>query len=170
VLDYMPGWKEVMHLPLAEKLHLFQDRDALERLDRLAQRPDNMMADIANWGSLMVYDVFAPENEAYAGHLIGEIAIDQGRNPWDVLCDIARADELNTSFGTRPTLDSDGDWAALRMDLPGHVGRLYAEADGVEEVFVNGGRIVRRGVLTETRRGTMLRSGVDTATPTMSPD
>jgi N-acyl-D-aspartate/D-glutamate deacylase len=56
----------------------------------------------------------------------------------------------------------------MRMDLPGGAGRLYAEADGIEQVLVNGTPIVRDGALTDGRSGALLRSGRDTATPSMT--
>src|SRR5439155_18456885 len=59
-----------------------------------------------------VYDVVADENPLYAGRTIGEIAAEQGRDPWAVLCDIALADELRTSFGNDPAPESDDDWKA----------------------------------------------------------
>jgi N-acyl-D-aspartate/D-glutamate deacylase len=51
-----------------------------------------------------------------------------------------------------------------RFDLPGGVGRLYAEALGVAHVIVNGREIVRHGAYTGTPGGRILRSGRDTAT------
>jgi N-acyl-D-aspartate/D-glutamate deacylase len=61
------------------------------------------------------------------------------------------------------TVGSKG--VSMRMDLPGGAGRLYADAEGVEHVFVNGSAIVRHGQLTNARPGVLLRSGRDTETP-----
>jgi N-acyl-D-aspartate/D-glutamate deacylase len=52
-----------------------------------------------------------------------------------------------------------------RYDLPGEQGRLYADAQGIACVIVNGRIIVRDGQHTGAKPGTVLRSGRDTYTP-----
>ncbi|MDH3707301.1 MAG: D-aminoacylase, partial [Acidimicrobiia bacterium] len=49
-------------------------------------------------------------------------------------------------------------------DLPGGSGRLYAAANGIKAVFVNGVATVRDGVATEALPGALLRAGADTET------
>ena len=255
VMDAMPQWESVMLLPLDEKLAVFRDPAQRARLNELAQSPDNPLRAVANWGNKVIFDVVAPENEQYRGRLVDDIAREQGRDPWDVLCEIALADELNTSFGSIPAPETDDDWkarlevwrdrrsligasdagahldllasfnyatellgkavrqrkmlpleeavhlitdvpaqlyglndrgrvaeggyadvvvldpttigsheVAMRFDLPGGAGRLYAEATGIDHVLVNGTPIVRDGTLTNERGGTLLRAGRDTHT------
>ena len=259
ILDAMPGWEDIMGLPLDEKLAFFEDDAALAKLDEQSRNDKNPMRMLANWSNLKIHDVVAPENEQYHGRMIGEIAQEEGRSAWEVLVAVARADELNTSFGTVPAPETDDDWKAriqvwrdsraligasdtgarldllasfnyatevlgkavrqrkllpmeeaislitdtpaqlyglkergrladgwkadvvvldpetvgshdvrMRMDLPGGAGRLYAEADGIDHVLVNGTAIVRDAKLTDARSGTLLRSGRDTRTASMA--
>ena len=259
VLDAMPEWEGPMLGSRDDKLKLFRDKGARDALNAQAQRADNPMLGLANWGNKIIFDVVAPENQQYRGLLVSDIAKDQGRDAWDVLCDIAVADELNTSFGSPTPLETDDDWnarasvwrdkravigasdagahldllasfnyatgmlqravrernilsfeeaihlmtdvqanlygikergqvregwfadvividpatiatddVAMRYDLPGGSGRLYADAHGIDHVLVNGRAIVSDGALTEQRAGTLLRSGRDTTTASLT--
>ena len=259
LLDAMPGWETPMLLPKGEKLQLLKDPNARRQLNDLAQQQSNPLRGLANWSTKIIYDVVADENQQYVGRTVGEIAAEQNRDAWDVLCDIAVKDELLTSFGSAPAPESDDDWKArvdfwrdsravigasdagahldllasfnyatellakavrergllsleeavhlitavpadlyglvdrgrietgawadlvvldpatvaskpvsMRYDVPGGAGRLYAESEGIEHVFVNGRAIIRDGQLTRERSGSLLRSGQDSRTPALA--
>jgi N-acyl-D-aspartate/D-glutamate deacylase len=53
----------------------------------------------------------------------------------------------------------------MRQDLPANEPRIYADAVGIRDVFVNGVRIIDAGVHTGELPGIALRSGKDTITP-----
>jgi N-acyl-D-aspartate/D-glutamate deacylase len=64
------------------------------------------------WDNKVIFDTFSPMNQEYRGQYLGDIAEDQGRDAWDVLCDIVVADELRTTFGQIDLLESLDDWKA----------------------------------------------------------
>jgi N-acyl-D-aspartate/D-glutamate deacylase len=256
VLDALPGWSDVLGLPVAERLVALRDPEVRGRLAAGARSPEaGVLGGLAKWHVLEVAETFAPENAAYEGRSIGDIAAEQGSEPFDALLDVVCADELRT--GLRPPAfgDTDADWAEraqawhddrtvvgasdagahldmmcgavystallgagvrerqvieleeairqlttvparlyglrdrgvlrsgawadvvvfdpatiapgperTRRDLPAGAPRLYAGAEGVEHVLVNGTEIVRSGQLTGALPGHILRSGRDTAT------
>jgi N-acyl-D-aspartate/D-glutamate deacylase len=116
VLDAIPGWEQAMLLPRDKKMELLSSPGAREELQEMTRRPDNNMRMVSDWSTKVIFDVVAPENEQYRGRLVGDIARELGRGPFDVLVDIALADELRTSFGTLPAPDTKEDWEA-RVEL-----------------------------------------------------
>jgi N-acyl-D-aspartate/D-glutamate deacylase len=55
-----------------------------------------------------------------------------------------------------------------RNDLPTGAARVYGEAEGIDQVIVNGAVIVDQGAFTDARPGSLLRSGRDTETPALN--
>ena len=56
----------------------------------------------------------------------------------------------------------------IRNDLPLNAPRLFADANGIENVFCNGKEIVCEGEFTDERPGIVLRSGTHTQSPSMA--
>lgn len=110
VFDVFPGWGDLMHRPLMDKVDALQDPSLRAWLDDQAQRPDNSLRGLAKWENHQVYGVFTPENQQYVGRTFGEIAAEQSRTAAEVMWDITLADNLRTSFGPVPRILSDEDW------------------------------------------------------------
>ena len=111
VLDALPGWEEVMLLPKEDKRRVLADPAERRRLNELAQG-DHPLRALAHWERKVVFNSPAPENEGCAGRTVGDIATERGQDPWDALCDIALADDLETSFGNPAISEPDADWEA----------------------------------------------------------
>ncbi|MBV9660567.1 MAG: amidohydrolase family protein [Acidimicrobiales bacterium] len=112
VFDVFPGWEPVMSLTLPEKIEALRDPALRAELRKNAAREDNQLRAFADWPALRVYEVISPENEQYQGRTFGEIGEEQGRDPWDVMWEIAFADGLMTRFGTDAPVLTDDDWKA----------------------------------------------------------
>ena len=211
----------------------------------------------AAWDRLLIDETFAPENQAFRGRTVGDVARSLGKTPFDTFLDVALADDLRTSFMPQMPGDDADTWRLraevwkdprtiigasdagahldmighvqpehgaprqrgpkhgilsfeeaihhitevpsrlyglkergriadgfradlvvfdpdrvqpgpvhTRNDLPGGAARLYAEAEGIEHVLVNGVEIIRGQSATGAFPGTVLRSGRDTETVT----
>lgn len=111
LLDAVPGWEEVMLLPVDEKIALFSDPVERARLGELAAGK-HLMRHFTHWARMTIFHTVSPENERYIGRNIGEIAEELGTTPWDALCDISIADGMNTSFGHPSVEEPDENWEA----------------------------------------------------------
>jgi N-acyl-D-aspartate/D-glutamate deacylase len=111
LLDAVPGWEEAMLLPIDEKMALLADPAERARLGDLAAAR-HPMRHFTNWSRMTIFHTVAPENAAYLGRNIGEVADELGLTPWDAVCEVSLADRLETSFG-HPTVDEPDElWAA----------------------------------------------------------
>ena len=111
VLDGLPGWRETMHLPVAERLRALADPQVRRRLDEGAHsKAAGILRGLANWERLNVVETFAPQNADASGRSVGEVAAARGREPFDTLLDVVIADELRTGLSPAPFGDDAADW------------------------------------------------------------
>ena len=111
VLDALPGWEQVMLLPKDAKRRILADPAERRRLNELAQG-DHPLRSLAHWERKVVFHSPAPANQGCEGRTVGEIAAERGQDPWDALCDMALADDLETSFGNPAGPEPTADWEA----------------------------------------------------------
>ena len=113
--DMLNGWAKPMALPVDEKMALLADPTTRRELGEMAQGPSPMRG-IAKWERYTIGEVFSAENADYAGRSIGEIAAAEGRETFDVLCDIALADRLRTGL-YQPVIGDDRETWEMRVEV-----------------------------------------------------
>jgi N-acyl-D-aspartate/D-glutamate deacylase len=111
VLDGLPGWREVLHLPVPERLAALTDPAVRERLAAgAASREAGLLRGLANWPVLSFAECFTPATKRREGRSVGDVAAELAQEPFDTLLDVVVADGLRT--GLRPPVfgASDADW------------------------------------------------------------
>jgi N-acyl-D-aspartate/D-glutamate deacylase len=111
VLDALPGWLAPMALPPAQKLAMLRDPDQRKRLNELADRP-GPMRHMTKWAQMLILETFTADTKRYEGRTVGDIAAEEGKEPFDALLDIVCTDELRTSFCRTPYQPTRADWEA----------------------------------------------------------
>src|SRR5580658_10326373 len=116
IIDALPGWRPLFAMPVAERITALSDPEVRRRLDVGAKSKEaGIIGALANWQMLLLEETFAPQNKAYEGRSVGEVAAERGQDPFDALLDIVIADDLRT--GLRPPIpESEADWE-LKADV-----------------------------------------------------
>lgn len=112
VLDGLPGWRDVLGLPVPERIAALGDPAVRRRLDQGAQSEEaGLLRGLSNWGSFVVLESFSPANEGVEGRSIASLAAERGvDDAFDVLCDIVVADELRTGLTPFLSRETRADW------------------------------------------------------------
>ncbi|GFG75485.1 N-acyl-D-amino-acid deacylase family protein [Mycobacterium botniense] len=129
VLDGLPGWRDIMHLPVPERLRALADPQVRRRMNEGAHsEAAGILRGLAQWERLIIAETFAPQNADATGRTVGEVAAARGGAPFDTLCDIVIADELRTGLTPPPTGDDLADWK-LRAEVWHHPGAVIGGSD-----------------------------------------
>jgi N-acyl-D-aspartate/D-glutamate deacylase len=117
VLEALPGWKDVLGLPVPERIKALRDPAVRARMKAGANSDEaGMLRGLANWHRLRISETFAPENQGLAGESVGHAAKVRGGDAFDVLLDIVTADDLRTGLHPPVMGDDDDDWK-LRAEV-----------------------------------------------------
>ena len=105
VLDLIPGFADVIHLPHAQRRVALADQAIREQLKE-AVAPLPAQHTISRFAEFTIADVGSAEFEGLVGRKIGSIAQERGQHPLDTLLDIVVADDLATGLEP-PTVGTD---------------------------------------------------------------
>lgn len=110
VLDILDGWDRLMALPKDEKLRQLRDPAQRSDWDRMAQGTSGSQRAIANWAGYRLLETFSDRWKPHEGRIIGEIALELGRDAWDVLADIVADDDLRTVIANQDRGQDEATW------------------------------------------------------------
>jgi N-acyl-D-aspartate/D-glutamate deacylase len=115
LFDSLPGWGEVVTLPLPERRKALADPAVRARLAEGA-RNAGVMGFVTRWEHYLVEETWSAENARWRGKTVGDVAKERGVDPLDALLDLALADDLRTTF--KPALggDDEASWK-LRAEV-----------------------------------------------------
>ncbi len=128
-LFLIPGWRDVMGLPPAERMHALRSSDTRRRLETAANAEEaGMFRVLGNFAGYRIGDTYSAANNGLTGRLVNDIAREQGVQPFDALVDVALADDLRTVLWPPAAGDDDEHWA-IRASIWNHDDVLMAGSD-----------------------------------------
>lgn len=128
-LDLIPGWGEILSLPVPERIERLRDAATrAEMLRRADSKEAGVFRRLADFGRYVIGDTYSAANEGLSGRVVRDIAAERGQDPFHCLVEICAADELRTVLWPMPT-DNDPDSWALRQQTWQHEDVLLGGSD-----------------------------------------
>ncbi|MEI7753977.1 MAG: amidohydrolase family protein [Actinomycetota bacterium] len=113
----IPGWQQVLGVPVAERVARLNDADTRVRLLELSQSPAaGVFRRLADWSEYVIGDTYSAANEGLKGRIVKDIAAERGRSNFGTLLDIVCADDCRTVLWPTPQDDDDESWR-MRAEL-----------------------------------------------------
>ncbi|MFD7753833.1 amidohydrolase family protein [Streptomyces sp. NPDC059757] len=128
-LNLIPGWGEILSLPVPERIERLRDAPTrAEMLRRADSKEAGVFRRLADFGRYVIGDTYSAANEGLSGRVVRDIAAERGQDPFHCLVEICAADELRTVLWPMPT-DNDPDSWALRQQTWQHEDVLLGGSD-----------------------------------------
>ncbi|MFJ8075397.1 amidohydrolase family protein [Streptomyces sp. NPDC096176] len=128
-LNLIPGWGEILSLPVPERIAKLRDpATRAEMLRRADSKEAGVFRRLANFGRYVVGDTYTAENEGLTGRVVRDLAAERGQDPFGCLVEICANDDLRTVLWPMPT-DNDPDSWALRAETWQHEDVLLGGSD-----------------------------------------
>ncbi|MER7173555.1 N-acyl-D-amino-acid deacylase family protein [Streptomyces mesophilus] len=128
-LNLIPGWGEILGLPIPERIEKLRDPDVrAEMLKRADSKEAGVFRRLANFGRYVIGDTYSKENEGLTGRIVNDIAAERGQDAFQCLVEICANDEMRTVLWPMPT-DNDPDSWELRKQAWEHEDIMLGGSD-----------------------------------------
>ena len=116
-LFLVPGWGDVMRLPVPERMEALRRPEVrADLLAKINSPAAGVFRRLGNFKRYVLGDTFAAANAGLKGRVVGDLAAERGQEPFDALLDIVLADDLRTVLWPMPTDNNEASWA-LRQQV-----------------------------------------------------
>ncbi|MGZ8763660.1 MAG: amidohydrolase family protein, partial [Acidimicrobiia bacterium] len=112
-LFMLPGWNDVMTLPVPERMEKLRDPETRAWMnDRAHSEEAGVFRRLADWGNYVLGDTYSEANEGLKGKIVKHLAAERGTSSFDTLLDIVLNDDLRTILWP---IAPDGDAASWEL-------------------------------------------------------
>ncbi|HEY8525825.1 MAG TPA: amidohydrolase family protein [Acidimicrobiales bacterium] len=154
----IPGWGDVMRLPLEEKRAKLADPAVRrELLAKSRSEEAGVFRRLTGWDQYVIGDTFSEANEGLSGRIVADIAAERGQEPFDTLLDIVAADDFRTVLWPRPT-DNDAESWRMRQEVWDDPRTMIGGSDAGAHLDRMCGSTYTTRLLADTLRGRKLVS------------
>ncbi|MFF0753328.1 amidohydrolase family protein [Streptomyces sp. NPDC004267] len=128
-LNLIPGWGEILGLPVPERIAKLHDPEVRAAMLRRADSKEaGVFRRLANFGRYVIGDTYSRENRGLTGRVVGDIAAERGQDAFQALVEICANDDLRTVLWPMPTDNDPASWA-LRRETWQHEDVLLGGSD-----------------------------------------
>jgi N-acyl-D-aspartate/D-glutamate deacylase len=113
-LFMLPGWKDVMSLPVPERMEKLRDPKTRAWMNDRAQSEEaGVFRRLVDWGNYVLGDTYSDANDGLKGKIVKDLAAERGTSSsFDTLLDIVLNDDLRTILWP---IAPDGDAASWEL-------------------------------------------------------
>ena len=157
-LFMLPGWSEVMNLPVPERIAKLRDPSVRQWMnDRAHSKEAGVIGRLSSWGRYMIGDTYSAANERLKGQTIADIAERANKGTFDTLLDTVINDELRTILWPLPSDNDLKSWQ-MRADAWNHPLVMIGGSDAGAHLDRMCGAPYTTSFLADTLRGRQLIS------------
>ncbi|MCU1429777.1 MAG: N-acyl-D-aspartate/D-glutamate deacylase [Actinomycetia bacterium] len=157
-LFMLPGWSDVMSLPVPERIAKLQNPEVRRWMNERAHSPEaGVFSRLASWGRYQIGDTYSAANEGLKGQLVADLAEAKNQGTFDTLLDLVINDELRTVLWPIPPDDDLKSWQ-LRAEAWDHPLVMIGGSDAGAHLDRMCGAPYTTAFLADTIRGRQLVS------------
>ena len=110
-LNLIPGWGEILSLPVPERIARLRDPAVRAEMLRRADSPEaGVFRRLADFGRYVIGDTYTEANAGVSGRVVRDIAAERGQESFQTLVEICANDDLRTVLWPMPTDNDPDSW------------------------------------------------------------